>query len=228
MQRDSDIIPGKTCVNCSNPIPWRPGIKVRARAKYCSEQCRRSKSDFIPGKSCLECGEPVPWVEGRSIRERTVFCGNPCKYIYQKRHPSHPRIERAVQPCGWCGKPVEFLPSQRTARQLKGVSGTVYCDRICKGKAHSRLMTGRRPNQGVYSSPPSFRQMIRRDFYDRCAICSWDTTPCDVAHIIARKDGGTDTLDNVTMLCPNHHRAFDMGLISTEAVQRARKTILKH
>jgi 5-methylcytosine-specific restriction endonuclease McrA len=89
-------------------------------------------------------------------------------------------------------------------------------------------MTGRRPSGGAYTSPSTFRLMIRREFYDCCAICAWDGAPCDVCHIVARKDGGTDTLDNVVMLCPNHHRRFDLGLIPAGVVRRARETVLRH
>jgi predicted restriction endonuclease len=89
-------------------------------------------------------------------------------------------------------------------------------------------MTGRRPSHGVYTSPSTFRAMIRREFHDRCAICGWDETPCDVAHIEARKNGGYDSIENVTMLCPNHHRKFDLGLIPVALIRSARENVLRH
>jgi hypothetical protein len=228
MSGHPDTIPGKACINCQEPIPWRDRADDRERAKYCSETCRRTKFEFIPRKSCVECGGQIPWLDGPKARERAKFCGNPCKFAYQKQHPPRPRKERAIQPCGWCGKPVEFLPSQRTARKLKGLSETVYCNRECKGKAHSRLMTGRRPSNGVYTSPSTFRLMIRREFYNRCAICGWDKLPCDVAHIDSRKNGGADSIVNVTMLCPNHHREYDGGLIPIEEIYATRVNVLRH
>jgi predicted restriction endonuclease len=87
-------------------------------------------------------------------------------------------------------------------------------------------MTGR--VQQNYRLTSTFRKAIRRSFADRCAICDWDGAPCDVCHIIARKNGGTDTLSNVVMLCPNHHRRFDLGLIPVEVIRRARETVLRH
>jgi hypothetical protein len=104
----------------------------------------------------------------------------------------------------------------------------IYCNEECRRKGHSRAMTGRRPSNGIYTSPSTFRLMIRQEFYDRCSLCGWDETPCDVAHIDSRKNGGADTLDNVTMLCPNHHRKFDMGLIPVEEILAARDNVLVH
>lgn len=271
----SDTIPGKTCVNCGNPIPWRPGIKVRKRAAYCSEICRCAKTEFIPGKRCLHCRGPIPWLEGAAVRHRAKFCGNACKFAYQKQHPPHPRKPRETKPCAACGKPVEYLPSQRGAMRKNprfakkltpeiisecrrryeakeatmtalaaefGVSvssvsiairqaaygDNVYCDAACRNAGHSKIMTGRRPSNGVYASSSTFRVMIRREFTDRCAICSWAEAPCDVAHIVARKSGGTDDLENVVMLCPNHHRLFDLGLIPEDMVRAARVNCLAH
>jgi predicted restriction endonuclease len=89
-------------------------------------------------------------------------------------------------------------------------------------------MTGRRPANGVYTSPSTFRRMIRPGFIDRCALCNWAEAPCDVAHIVARKAGGTDDLENVVMLCPNHHRMFDLGLIPAEEIRTARTNCLIH
>lgn len=101
-----------------------------------------------------------------------------------------------------------------------------YCSLLCKNRAHSQRMAGR--VQPSYRLNSTFRKAIRQCFHDRCSLCGWSETPCDVAHIIASKDGGTDTLDNVTMLCPNHHRMFDLGLITAETIKAVRVTVLKH
>ena len=213
-------IPGKTCRSCGDPIPWRPGIPERASAKYCSEACRIAHARAAAAKLCLQCGEPLPWRPGAAIRERAKFCGNPCKFAYQAKNPARARADRITQPCATCGKPVEFLASQRGAAS-KNRSVNVYCDRKCKGLNHSKLMTGRRPSGGVYTSAATFRVIARTQFLDRCAWCGWAETSNDVAHIIDRRHGGADTVENVIMLCPNHHRKFDDGNLSEAAVRAA-------
>jgi len=104
----------------------------------------------------------------------------------------------------------------------------IYCSKECRRIGHAKAMTGRRPSNGVYTSPSTFRMMIRREFHDRCAICGWNLAPCDVCHIEARKNGGYDTLENVVMLCPNHHRLFDLGKIPVETIREARLKTLVH
>lgn len=47
----------------------------------------------------------------------------------------------------------------------------------------------------------------------QCMICGFKKT-LDLCHIKWRKDGGKITRDNIVILCPNHHRLFDRGLLS--------------
>jgi hypothetical protein len=44
-----------------------------------------------------------------------------------------------------------------------------------------------------------------------CATCGWNETTCDLHHILARKDGGTDVHSNLTHICPNCHRKAHEG-----------------
>jgi predicted restriction endonuclease len=53
-----------------------------------------------------------------------------------------------------------------------------------------------------------------------CVICGWSEASIDVCHIIPKNCGGTDTFDNVVVLCPNHHRMFDNGLISKDLLNK--------
>jgi HNH endonuclease len=39
-----------------------------------------------------------------------------------------------------------------------------------------------------------------------CAICNWNETVCDIHHIISKKYGGSDNLENLIVVCPNCHR----------------------
>jgi predicted restriction endonuclease len=48
-----------------------------------------------------------------------------------------------------------------------------------------------------------------------CQLCGFDRY-VEWAHLIPRSDGGTVISDNIAILCPNHHRLFDHGLLSAE------------
>jgi len=53
-----------------------------------------------------------------------------------------------------------------------------------------------------------------------CKICNYPIS--DIHHIIPKKFGGTDEMENLVNLCPNHHRAFHV-LVSMERKKRKLK-----
>jgi len=45
-------------------------------------------------------------------------------------------------------------------------------------------------------------------FYDyKCFICGYNNF-VDIHHIIHKSSGGTDQIDNLVLLCPNHHKEW--------------------
>lgn len=170
---------------------------------------------FIEGKTCLHCGGPIT-SRGPKRDAAAIFCGIACRGAYSKAQ-SIAEGKIVNTNCETCGKPITFYASMRPQG--------AYCSQSCKSIGHSKKMTGRPPSP--FSTGSTFRKSVRRFFYDRCAICGYDRLPNDVCHIIDSCDGGEDTIDNVTMLCPNHHREFDRGLISIETIYETRLAILR-
>lgn len=41
-----------------------------------------------------------------------------------------------------------------------------------------------------------------------CQICNWNESTCDIHHIIPKKEGGTDDISNLIIVCPNCHRVL--------------------
>jgi predicted restriction endonuclease len=72
-----------------------------------------------------------------------------------------------------------------------------------------------------------YKELALRYEY-KCAVCRWSIpfqTPnkqeqlqggCDMHHIIAVKDGGLDVEYNLILLCPNHHKLADTGIITVD------------
>ncbi|KKM08345.1 hypothetical protein LCGC14_1724710 [marine sediment metagenome] len=58
-------------------------------------------------------------------------------------------------------------------------------------------------------------KIIKRSGFG-CAICGWNEAQCDMAHVIPKVEGGTYELDNIVILCPNHHRMADSGKLGTK------------
>ena len=44
-----------------------------------------------------------------------------------------------------------------------------------------------------------------------CELCDWRVASCDIHHIVERKDGGSNDLNNLIILCPNCHRKAHFG-----------------
>lgn len=128
----------------------------------------------------------------------------------------------SIKYCAVCG--VE-LPENRANHRK-------YCSKAClrKHEANKRIdyisNRAKRINKVAHS--------IYRAYDYKCALCGWQASEelisfkgkiqyahgNDIHHIIQMCDGGTEDPDNVILLCPNHHRQADLGLISIEELQK--------
>lgn len=88
------------------------------------------------------------------------------------------------------------------------------------------------------------KEQIFQAYDCRCAICGW--RGCDepgmvgnnghhqwgcmnqIHHIIPVSKGGEETADNLILLCPNHHRMADLGIIPIEELQEMASRASKH
>jgi 5-methylcytosine-specific restriction endonuclease McrA len=165
-------------------------------------------------KPCLHCGNPVP-DRGPKRVAAAKFCSNACKFAAQRARSALDGTGRLTKACEVCGTKFSYYASVRPQ--------AAYCSASCKSTGHSRRLYGVLSPSGKGST---YRKGIRGKFLDRCALCGWNEGPNDVAHIVARKDGGANTFENVIMLCPNHHRLFDSGQIAVEAIRAARPNCL--
>lgn len=59
-----------------------------------------------------------------------------------------------------------------------------------------------------------FRALLLRSYPAECAYCGLDVMEVlEAAHLVADADGGEASVENGRLLCPNHHRALDAGLL---------------
>lgn len=61
-----------------------------------------------------------------------------------------------------------------------------------------------------------FQRLVWRLYNGKCAICGLQARLTEAAHIIPVGDDGSDELINGVMLCRNHHKAYDSGLIAID------------
>ena len=80
---------------------------------------------------------------------------------------------------------------------------------------------------------------VYRAYNSSCAICGWRATDeliiskgkiqyahgNEIHHITPIAEGGKETADNIILLCPNHHKQADLGILSREELRKHTKTI---
>jgi len=81
--------------------------------------------------------------------------------------------------------------------------------RIRKPENHSQtigraIKTGRPFSFGAMSTRTI--QKVMKRIGAKCALCGWNESSCDIHHVFGRKIENAHALNNLIILCPNHHR----------------------
>lgn len=63
---------------------------------------------------------------------------------------------------------------------------------------------------------PKFKHQVMEVYKHQCAMCGIQIGIIEAAHIWEVRDEGTDEVCNGIALCPNHHDAFDINLITLD------------
>lgn len=133
----------------------------------------------------------------------------------------------ATKVCPECGK--EF-----TYQSCKGAERK-YCSIACQRRATANSHNKRTPARvSNYGHKGYLAKTIIHRYNGRCAICGWRATEeiitakgrkqhaygNEIHHIIAVEDGGKATEDNLILLCPNHHKQANLGILSIDDLQQ--------
>lgn len=120
--------------------------------------------------------------------------------------------------CKVCGQAI----TERTS------NNTLYCSAKCARKAESKQNTPRIAHRAKRVNKVS--QHIYDAYNHRCAICGWRATEelikvrggvqrsygNEIHHIQPVSKGGGESADNLILLCPNHHKQADLGIIKQD------------
>lgn len=85
-----------------------------------------------------------------------------------------------------------------------------YCN-VCYNKTFHKeyyRLASRKQHSGI--TKEVFQQLSKK-----CLLCGFDKI-IDVHHLIAKSQGGTHTIDNLVVLCPNHHKMIHHADFSEE------------
>ena len=209
------------CLNCQTEF-----VNHGTRGVFCSRACyhayrkkpndRYHKVTYVT-LTCDYCGKEFQRRNYEVGRAAKNFCSHSCagkgssiNNIHAKKRPSITLI------CEHCGKPYTATVNRlRTSR---------FCSRVCSS-AHRKLafIGPNNPNFRHGLSQVSAKRIALTFYEPRCAICGWNTI-IDVHHITKKIHGGTNEVDNLIVLCPNHHKMAERDMISKEQLYDAQQS----
>ena len=110
------------------------------------------------------------------------------------------------------------------------LSHPVFLKRKPQGNKKPRK-AGRSANS--FQRSPKVVAWIRLNADGRCELCEkkapfkdkWDEPFLEVHHVLPLAEGGPDTIDNATAVCPNCHRALHMSIKPFDLTQRLYENI---
>lgn len=107
-----------------------------------------------------------------------------------------------------------------------------YCSLSCQRRATINASNSKHKEKlSVYNHKGKIAPLLIERYGHKCAICGWqafkesfaviDGTAYkangnEIHHIVPVRAGGLSEWDNLILLCPNHHKLANMGLISAE------------
>ncbi len=123
--------------------------------------------------------------------------------------------------CPVCGK--EFTYTMKSG----GGWNRIYCNAACARKKDTSN-TYKRVSDNSHKGYLAAELIMR--YNGRCAICGWRASEAlittdgrtqkaygnEIHHIIPVKNGGRATEDNLILLCPNHHKQADLGVLTAD------------
>lgn len=148
-------------------------------------------------KKCAVCGKDFV-----AVMSRRILCSLECRAKWGKINPAYER-KRIEAKCAICGKIVYREPSD-IARGCK-----VVCSKACQYRLLSLRYRGPRTQK--------IKLAAQRDNY-QCLICQFDKV-IEVHHIKPKRKDGSDDLENLITLCPNHHVMSDRTMITQKELR---------
>jgi len=213
------------CAQCGEPITNRDATRFCNRACYLAyrvahpEEFGKKEAAYV----CEYCGKATRR-KPSEVRNH-VYCSRDCSNkahsLALKEHPELRENRGVPIICLTCGK--TFYVKPHRAEKSK------YCSRACFGIArfgqprdsvnHPSAVGYRNPNYKGNGNNVTARSLALSRFGRRCMICGFDVIVA-VHHIRLRRNGGTNDLANLIVLCPNHHAMAHAHMISIDELIR--------
>lgn len=193
----------RTCLSCGKVF-----FDYRKR-KYCSRVCwyASHQAKYVT-LQCARCGKSFQRLKWYTMTspQGNKFCSKECsskgKSSNGKRNAAYDFITR------------EFL-EDIYHKQNKKILEIAQLHSVPYHIIHDRIKVfGLQKGKNPYKN---YKTLAYGKYEGKCAVCKWAEGRCDIHHIIERKDGGTNDISNLILLCPNHHRLWHEGKLKIES-----------
>jgi len=193
---------------------------------------------------CCALDTPISQIlpSAREVEMKTCDCGcghlipmrasdgSVRKYLQGHQNKKQRIIEERLCECG-CGKTIKTTDAKGRPRRFafghhmakNSQNNLVAWNASRKGRSDivpwnkGRTYVSKK-RAGTYANRSSWMKALNRIYKPCCMICGWDKAPCDCHHIIERKNGGKNELNNGIILCPNCHRLVHFGQFNTDTL----------
>ena len=146
-------------------------------------------------KYCKNCGNLI---ESKSA---IIFCCQSCAASFNNKM----RKENGVTTKGKT-KEVECINCGKLINvSIHSSTKTWICDECKENKKPVHAKNVKYIHSILEFSKRTVIKILKR-MKAKCSICGWNESTCDIHHIVAKKDGGTDDMENLICVCPNCHR----------------------
>lgn len=130
--------------------------------------------------------------------------------------------------CKECGTPFTYT--------ILGKAPECCCEK-CSRRWHSKQYARGHTKiwrERVKAAGTQIKGDVMKRYGYKCAICGWQgvknqrdaqgrtniSQGNEMHHIVPIREGGTSTAENLILLCPNHHKQADWGIITPEELKR--------
>lgn len=162
---------------------------------------------------CLHCSKEFSGTE--AAIEKRIYCCAACRNAHRKTltGEANPLFLRVDATCPTCGKKIKIKQWEKSNR-------TKYCSKECGAIGRSKKL---RDKEWTVTH---WRSVALRAYGRSCAICQFQHA-IDVHHIKLKSQGGSNEIENLIPLCPNHHHMAHLNLISVEDLKRLQEEALQ-
>ncbi len=106
---------------------------------------------------------------------------------------------------------LHLINTRSDSEFIKKILAKYQGDLADSDSINSNLIKQQLRFKGITGGKRSYK-LIYQKYQGKCMVCSFDEI-VEIHHIIPRYLGGSDELENLALLCPNHHALADRGMI---------------